>query len=113
MASMTTAERIIQIRIPLKIEAGAEEDLLNYLMDQVIDIAKSTIYPFEDTSLITLPEKYDGWTMRACVQLYNHMGQDGVKSYSENGLTITYDFLQNGISSSTLAELTPRIGTPS
>lgn len=105
-------EKITKIKIPLGISGTSEDTLLEYLLEQVEDIAMNTVYPFEDHTLLLFPQKLDLWTIRACVQMYNHMGQEGVRSYSENGLSITYDDLQNGISSSTLAELTPRAGVP-
>ena len=38
-----------------------------------------------------LPSKYENWQLRCCIELYNQIGNQGIKSYSENGLSWTRD----------------------
>ena len=54
-------------------------------------IALSLRYPYKDYSNMELPAKYKNWQLRCCEELYNQIGNQGIKSYSENGLSWTRD----------------------
>lgn len=112
--AMLPSEKLLKIKIPLGIGVNdtSQDALLEYLLEQVDDVAKSVVLPFEDWEYVELPNKYDLWTVRATVEMFNHMGLDGVRSYSENGLSITYEQMKNGLSEGTLSQLTPRAGVP-
>lgn len=110
--ALSETEKIAKIKIPLGISDTSQDDLLEYLLNQVEDVAKGIVYPFEDYDELPLPSKYDWWSVRACVEMYNHKGQEGVRAYSENGLSITYEEMKSGMSSGLLSQLTPRVGVP-
>jgi len=67
------------------------EKVLNRLLDDSKYIALSLRYPYKDYSDIELPKKYNNWQLRCCEELYNSIGTQGIKSYSENGLSWTRD----------------------
>jgi len=110
--ALTNAEKIAKIKIPLGISDTSQDDLLGYLLDQVEDVAKSLVYFSEEYDELPFPTKYDWWSVRATVEMYNHKGQEGVRSYSENGLSITYEDMKSGLSNGLLNQLTPRVGIP-
>lgn len=67
------------------------ESVLNRLLEDSKYIALSIRYPYQDFSNMELPNKYKNWQLRCCQELYNSIGTEGIKSYSENGLSWTRD----------------------
>lgn len=67
------------------------ESVLNRLLEDSKNIALSLRFPYKDYSKIELPNKYNNWQIRCCEELYNSIGNQGIKSYSENGLSWTRD----------------------
>ena len=111
---MTQLEQLEKLKIMLGIESTdiLKDDQLNLMLEVSSDIALQTLYPYSDTSTVTLPSKYDLWVVRASKEAYQHLGQEGVKSYSENGLSITYEDVTNGISKGLMSQLIPSVGIP-
>ena len=88
------------------------EALLSSLLDDALNIALATIYPFvEDYTELELPSKYLNWQIRAAVELYKNGDNQGYKSYSENGLSWTRTN-DGALSDSLLEELIPKAGVP-
>ena len=84
------------------------EKVLNRLLDDSKYIALSLRYPYEDYSELELPNKYKNWQLRCCEEIYQGIGTQGLKSYSENGLSWTRD---SGYISNELAnEIEPVVG---
>jgi len=84
------------------------EKVLNRLLDDSKYIALSLRFPYQDYSQKELPSKYNNWQLRCCEELYNLIGNVGIKSYSENGLSWTRD---SGYISNELAnEIEPVVG---
>ena len=76
-------------------------------------IALATLYPFDkDFEEKILPEKYDIWVVRAGVELQKNKDVGNIVKYSENGISVEYQQLVNGISSSLLSELKPFASIP-
>ena len=67
------------------------EKVLNRLLEDSKFIALSLRFPYQDYSSMELPAKYNNWQLRCCEELYKNMGTQGIKSYSENGLSWTRD----------------------
>lgn len=67
------------------------ESVLNRLLEDSKYIALSIRYPYQDFSNMELPNKYKNWQLRCCQEIYNGIGTEGIKSYSENGLSWTRD----------------------
>ena len=67
------------------------EGVLNRLLEDSKYIALSLRYPYQDYSDKELPKKYINWQLRRCVEIYQGIGTEGIKSYSENGLSWTRD----------------------
>ena len=65
--------------------------VLNNLLEDSKHIALSLRFPYKDYSNINLPTKYNNWQLRCCVEIYQGIGTEGIKSYSENGLSWTRD----------------------
>lgn len=67
------------------------EAVLNRLLEDSKYVALSIRYPYQDFSNMELPNKYKNWQLRCCQEIYNGIGTEGIKSYSENGLSWTRD----------------------
>ena len=67
------------------------ECVLDKLLEDSKYLALSIRYPYEDYSNMELPKKYYNWQLRCCEEIYNGIGTEGIKSYSENGLAWTRD----------------------
>lgn len=67
------------------------EKVLKRLLEDSKYIALSLRYPYQDFSNKDLPKKYNNWQLRCCEEIYNGIGTQGIKSYSENGLSWTRD----------------------
>jgi len=84
------------------------EKVLNRLLDDSKYVALSLRFPYKDYSDIELPTKYDNWQLRCCEEIYNGIGTEGIKSYSENGLSWTRD--SGYISYDLRGEIEPMVG---
>lgn len=67
------------------------EMVLNRLLEDSKFIALSLRFPYQDFLSMELPAKYKNWQLRCCEELYKNIGTQGIKSYSENGLSWTRD----------------------
>ena len=67
------------------------EKVLNRLLEDSKYVALSLKFPYEDYSDKELPKKYNNWQLRCCEEIYQSIGTQGLKSYSENGLSWTRD----------------------
>lgn len=65
--------------------------VLKRLLEDSKYIALSLRYPYLDYSAMELPKKYLNWQLRCCTEIYNNIGNEGIKSYSENGLSWSRD----------------------
>lgn len=83
-------------------------DVLNRLLEDSKYIALSLRFPYEDYSNIELPNKYKNWQLRCCEEIYQGIGTQGIKSYSENGLSWTRD--SGYISYELRGEIEPLVG---
>lgn len=84
------------------------EKVLNRLLDDSKYVALSLRFPYQDYSDIELPKKYNNWQLRCCEEIYNGIGTEGIKSYSENGLSWTRD--SGYISYELRGEIEPMVG---
>lgn len=102
-----------KLKLLLGISDASKDDLLELLMEIANDIAKRNIYPFvDDLDEIVLGTKYDYWIIQASKEMYQNLGQENVRRYSENGLSIEYTDLVNGLSYDLLCQLVPKVGIP-
>lgn len=70
---------------------GTYNKVLNRLLEDSKYVALSLRFPYQDYSKIELPKKYYNWQLRCCEEIYNGIGNVGIKSYAENGLSWTRD----------------------
>lgn len=84
------------------------EQVLNRLLEDSKYIALSLRFPYQDYSDMELPKKYNNWQIRCCVELYQDIGREGIKSYAENGLSWTRD--SGYISYELRGEIEPMVG---
>lgn len=82
--------------------------VLKRLLDDSKYLALSLRFPYEDYSKLELPKKYNNWQLRCSVEIYQGLGTEGVKSYSENGLNWTRD--SGYISNELRGEIEPIVG---
>lgn len=102
----------LRLRIPYEEDTfdniSYYEDVLEQLLEDSKNIALSNLYPFLDWSEKDLPKKFYNWQLRACVELYNYLGTEGIKAYAENGLS--YTKMEDGLSSDLQNEIMPNVG---
>ena len=84
------------------------DKFIERLLEDSKFIALSLRYPYQDYSNMELPSKYKNWQLRCCEELYNQIGNQGIKSYSENGLSWTRD--SGYISNELRGEIEPVVG---
>ncbi len=84
------------------------EKVLNRLLEDSKYVALSLRFPYKDYSTLELPTKYNNWQLRCCEEIYNGIGTEGIKSYSENGLSWTRD--SGYISYDLRGEIEPMVG---
>lgn len=102
-----------KLKLLLGITDTSKDALLELLMEIANDVAKRNIYPFEDDlDEIVLGTKYDYWIIQASKEMYQNLGQENVRKYSENGISIEYTDLVNGLSYDLLTQLVPKVGIP-
>lgn len=84
------------------------ENTLKKLLEDSKYIALSLRYPYQDYSNMELPKKYNNWQIRCCEELFNLIGTNGIKAYSENGLSWTRD--SSNLSYNLISEIEPMVG---
>ena len=82
--------------------------VLKRLLEDSKYVALSLRFPYRDYSTIELPIKYKNWQLRCAVEIYQQIGSEGIKSYSENGLSWTRD--SGYISYELRGEIEPLVG---
>lgn len=82
--------------------------VLKRLLDDSKYIALSLRFPYKDYSEMELPKKYNNWQLRCSEEIYNSIGNVGIKSYAENGLSWTRD--SGYISYELRGEIEPMVG---
>ena len=82
--------------------------VLKRLLEDSKYVALSLRYPYQDYSELELPKKYKNWQIRCSEEIYNSIGTQGIKSYSENGLNWTRD--SGYISYEIRGEIEPLVG---
>lgn len=95
MDSENTQKDLLRDRIEYVETVFGDEDTYESVLDRLLEdskyIALSIRYPYQDFSNMELPNKYKNWQLRCCQEIYNGIGTEGIKSYSENGLSWTRD----------------------
>lgn len=94
---------------------GSEENYEQNLLDLLEDarmIALGQLYPFlDDIDNVKLNAKEKNWVVRAAYEIYKWADNNGIKSYSETGLSWTRG--NDGIlSNEMLNELIPHASPP-
>ena len=90
------------------------EKVLNNLLEDSKYIALSLRFPYQDFSNKDIPNQYKNWQIRCSIEIYQNIGREGIKSYSENGLNWTRD--SGYLTPELVGEIEPLIGyipTPS
>ncbi|MBR5303437.1 MAG: hypothetical protein IKU37_01255 [Candidatus Gastranaerophilales bacterium] len=114
MKLMESAEQLglLKERIEFDEDIFTDDDtytkVLNRLLEDSKFIALSLRYPYKDYSGIELPLRYYNWQLRCAYEIYNGIGTEGIKSYSENGLNWTRD--SGYISNELRGEIEPMVG---
>lgn len=110
---MTQLEKL-KLRIPYDEDIFQNETVYEQVLTDLLEDSKnmclSILYPFQDTTEISLPTRYENWQLRACVELYNMADRQGIINYAENG--ISWGKKSDGLSVSLMNELTSRVGVP-
>lgn len=90
---------------------------LDEILNQKIEEAKMFFlvlkYPYDCNKEHTdIPKRYDYWLVLCAKELYNKFGTEGLLSYSENGLSISYDQASSIVSPSLCCKIIPSAGVP-
>ena len=84
------------------------DKVIKRLLEDSKYVGLSIRYPYKDFSNMELPSKYKNWQLRCCEEIYQSIGTQGIKSYSENGLSWTRD--SGYISYELRSEIEPMVG---
>lgn len=88
-----------------------DNELTPFLEDLITDTTNLFLmkrYPFDQSKTeIDLTVREWNWVLRACVEIYQGLGYAGIKSYIENGLSVTFDDMNGSISQALDDEITP------
>lgn len=110
---MTQLEKL-KLRIPYDEDIFQNETVYEQVLTDLLEDSKnmclSILYPFQDTTEMSLPTRYENWQLRACVELYNMADRQGIINYAENG--ISWGKKSDGLSVSLMNEITSRVGVP-
>lgn len=111
---MTQEEQLIQMRITVLNDENddSKDSVFTVMLNNAKAIALNTLYPFDKT-ITDIDEtnfRLRNWQVRCAIELYNAIGKNGLQSYTENGLSVTY--FQNLISPVLYRELVPKAGAP-
>lgn len=111
---MTQKEQLTQMRIVILNDGNdnSKDNVFNVMLNNAKAIALNTLYPFDKT-ITDIDEsnfRLRNWQVRCAIELYEAMGKNGLQSYTENGLSVTY--FQNLISPILYRELVPKAGAP-
>ncbi len=111
---MTQEEQLIQMRITVLNDEDddSKDAVFTVMLNNAKAIALNTLYPFDKT-ITDIDEtnfRLKNWQVRCAIELYNAIGKNGLQSYTENGLSVTY--FQNLISPVLYRELVPKAGAP-
>lgn len=81
------------------------------LVDDTINLFLMKRYPFDrDKGFSDLTEREINWVIRATVEIYQGLGYANIKSYSESGLSVSFNEMNGSISQSLDDEITPMAG---
>ena len=104
----------LKLRIPYDEDIFQSITIYRQVLQDLLEDSKnmclSILYPYEDTSTMDLPSRYENWQLRACVELFNMADRQGIINYAENG--ISWGRKSDGLSVSLMNELTSRVGVP-
>ena len=94
-------------------EDTSQDELLKMFIQVAIDKAVALRYPFDlEKTQEDLEPRFSSWIFRASRSIYDSQGAYNIKSFSQNGLSITYENMQDGISTSLINEIMPKVGVP-
>lgn len=111
---MTDQEQIEQMRIIILGDSTdtSKDDVFNIELQNALAIELNTLFPFDSsqTDIDKTNFRLRNWQVRCAIELYKGKSRAGVKSYSENGLSVSY--MSTLISKDLLQELVPKVGVP-
>lgn len=100
MFERTTEQQIERMRLEILGDSNNtdKDEIFEAKLESAKYVALDRMYPFHHEDM-NLPERYQDWQVRAAIELYKRMGDEGIVSYSENGLSYTYagDLLSSNI----------------
>lgn len=87
------------------------DESLKEIIEQVTDRFYSLKYPFDfDIDDEDVPKRFNSWIVQASVSVFDSIGYANVRSYSENGVSISWQTMNDGISASLINDLIPKAG---
>lgn len=87
-----------------EIENTSKDEAFKIKLEDAKNIALDRIYPYQK-DITKLPDRLLNWQTRVAIELYNRLGDEGLTSYAENGLS--YSYKTDFISEELLRELPP------
>lgn len=107
---MSIQEMVIKIKKLKEIDIAdtSKDELLTTMVDVAISLALRTLYPLHE-EIVDLPSRYDYWVIQAVGEMYQNLGNEAIREYSENGLKISFREMEGGVNRTTLRQLVPLI----
>lgn len=86
---------LLENRIEYNEEIFGNKTIYGNVLERLLEDSKyvglSLRFPYQDFSDKELPKKYANWQLRCCQEIYQNIGNEGIKTYSENGLSWARD----------------------
>ena len=90
---------------------NSKDEMFKSKLEDAESIALDTLYPYDKTKTqLPYNRRLRMWQVRCARELYKAMERIGVKSYTENGLSVSY--LSSLVSQDLINELVPKAGVP-
>lgn len=101
----------VKSRVDL-VDDESQDKVLIGIIEDVTSKLLSLRFPFDETKgeIDVLKPRYISWVVRASKSVYDNIGFYNVRQYSENGLSVTFQQVLDGIPRTMIEEIVPFAG---
>lgn len=101
----------VKLRVDL-VDDESQDNVLIGIIEDVTSKLLSLRFPFDETKgeIDVLKPRYISWVVRASKSVYDNIGFYNVRQYSENGLSVTFQQVLDGIPRTMIEEIVPFAG---
>lgn len=101
----------VKLRVDL-VDDESQDNVLIGIIEDVTSKLLSLRFPFDEAKgeIDVLKPRYISWVVRASKSVYDNIGFYNVRQYSENGLSVTFQQVLDGIPRTMIEEIVPFAG---